>query len=69
MNQVTRATGPTIGMALGYFAVLWGVNSGYINATDQAEAVAMAGIAGVHVVNEIKHFFVWFASLFAKKEE
>ena len=67
---IQRATGPSIGIALGYFVVvLWLVPSELVQVEDKAEAVAMAGIIGVHFINELRGFFSWVGSFFKKDKE
>jgi hypothetical protein len=71
MKQIVQRTaGPALGVALGYFAVvLWAVPNGYVVEANQTEAAAMAGVVGVHVINELYGFFSWIGSLFVKKEK
>jgi hypothetical protein len=66
-NAVNRAS-PTLGMAMGYFAVLYAVLNGFIPEAHQPEAVAMAGVVITNVIMEVKGFFGWVGTLFSKKK-
>lgn len=69
MSQVVNRASPTLGMALGYFLVLYAVINGYITENHQPEAVAMAGVVVTNVIMEIKGFGRWLAGFWSKKDE
>ena len=69
MNQTVNRASPTLGMALGYFIILWAVLNGHISESHQPEAVAMAGVVVTNVIMEIKGFGRWLAGFWSKKDE
>ena len=68
MSQVVNRASPTLGMALGYFLILYAVLNGYITEQHQPEAVAMAGVVVTNIIMELKGFGHWIGSL-VKKEK
>lgn len=69
MTSAVNRASPTFGMALGYFAVLYGVLNGYIPETHQPEAVAMAGVVVTNIIMEMKGLFAWVGGLFGSKKD
>ena len=70
MSQVVNRGAPTLGGAIGYFAItLWAVPDGHLAPEHVAEGVVMAGIVATHIIMELKVFFRWVGSLFKKKED
>lgn len=69
MTTAVNRASPTLGMALGYFLILYGVQEGYIQATHQPEAVAMAGVVVTNIIMEIKGLFAWVGGLFGSKKD
>lgn len=68
MTTAVNRASPTLGMALGYFIILWAVMNGHIQEAHQPEAVAMAGVVVTNIIMEIKGFGRWIASLVHKKK-
>jgi hypothetical protein len=68
MTTAINRASPTLGMALGYFIVLYAVLNGHIPEGHQPEAVAMAGVVVTNVIMEIKGFGRWVASLISKEK-
>lgn len=64
MQQGLNRASPTLGMALGYFLILYAVQEGHIQATHQPEAVAMAGVVVTNIIMEVKGLFAWVGGLF-----
>ena len=67
-TAVNRAS-PTLGMALGYFLVLFAVLQGHIPEQHQPEAVAMAGVVATNLIMEFKGFLRWVGSLIKKEDK
>lgn len=67
MSTAVNRASPTLGMALGYFIVLWGVKEGHIIEANQPEAVAMAGVVVTNLIMELKAFLAWTGRFFARK--
>ena len=68
MSQVVNRASPTLGMALGYFLILYAVMNGYITQEHQPEAVAMAGVVVTNLIMEVKGFGRWIHSLIKKEQ-
>lgn len=66
MSQTVNRASPTLGMALGYFIILWAVMNGHIQEAHQPEAVAMAGVVVTNIIMEFKGFLGWVGSLISK---
>lgn len=65
-QKIVTNSAPTLGMGLGYFAVIWGIANGYLEERHHAEAVAMAGVVLTHLIMEfrkIASFLVKIATL------
>lgn len=70
MSVIVNKSAPTLGGAVGYFAVvMWAIPEGYIEAKHVAEAVVFAGIVATNIIMELKVFFMWIGSLFNKKDK
>ena len=68
MSAVVNKSAPTLGVAIGYFAItLWAVPKGYIAEINQVEAVAMAGIVTTNIIMEVKGFFRWIGSFYRRE--
>ena len=68
MSTTVNRASPTLGMAIGYFAILYAVMNGYVPEEHQPEAVAMAGVVVTNIIMEVKGFCAWIGSFFEKKE-
>lgn len=66
MPTTANRASPTLGMALGYFLVLYAVLNGHIPEDHQPEAVAMAGVVATNLIMEFKGFVRWVGSLIKK---
>ena len=60
MNTTERVGAPAVGNALGYFVALWFINKvTWLDAGDEALAVAAAGTICIHVLAEARNILAW----------
>lgn len=67
MSTVVNKSAPTLGGAIGYFAITaWAIPNGYLAVEHVAEGVVMAGIICTNLIMEVKAFLAWTGRFFAK---